>query len=314
MLPGTTWDVMRPILEERSGKRAGQEFGLCFNPEFLREGNAISDFHHPPFTVLGAENDVDAVKIQSLYSWLDAELIIVRTRVAETLKYINNSYHALKVAFANEVGRFCRALHIDSHEVMDIFCKDTKQNISSSYLLPGFAFGGSCLPKDLRAFLYQAKRLDVPMEVFGAILPSNQTQIELGVQLVEQAGNRKVGLLGLSFKAGTDDLRESPLVTLAERLYGRGYEVRIFDDHVSLSRLIGANKAYVEHQLPHIGAMLCESAADVIQASDTIVIGNRNPKFHFLLAEIPAEKTMIDLVRAVSDTQRLNHTYHGIGW
>ena len=314
MLPGTTWDVMRPILEKKSGKRAGKEFGLCFNPEFLREGSAIADFHDPPFTVLGVENDADAAELQPLYDWLDTELIAVKTRVAETIKYINNSYHALKVAFANEVGRLCRALGVDSHEVMDIFCKDTKQNLSSYYLMPGFAFGGSCRPKDLRAILYKAKTLDVPVEVLSAVLPSNQTQIDLGVRMVEQAGSRKVGLLGLSFKTGTDDLRESPLVTLAETLYGRGYEVRIFDDHVSLSRLIGANKAYVEHQLPHIGAMLCESAEEVVTASDTIVIGNQNPIYRTIVGKIVKEKTIVDLVRVIDNSIHAGSRYFGIGW
>lgn len=310
--PGTTWDVMRPILEENSGKRAGKDFGICFNPEFLREGSAIADFYAPPFTVLGVESDADAERLRALYDWLDAELIIVRARVAETIKYINNTYHALKVAFANEVGRLCKALDIDSHEVMDIFCKDTKQNLSAYYLKPGFAFGGSCLPKDVRALLYQAKSLDVPMEVVSAVLPSNQTQIELGVRMVEQAGSRKVGLLGLSFKAGTDDLRESPLVTLAETLHGRGYKVRIFDEHVSLSKLVGANKAYVEQQLPHISAMLCTSADEVIGHSDTIIIGNKNKAFANLLSSMPAGKHIVDFVR-IAESPTLDN-YHGFSW
>jgi GDP-mannose 6-dehydrogenase len=220
----------------------------------------------------------------------------------------------LKVTFANEVGRLCRALKIDSHEVMDVFCKDTKQNLSASYLKPGFAFGGSCLPKDLRALLYQAKRLDVPMEVFSSILPSNETQVKLGVQLVEKAGNRKVGLLGLSFKVGTDDLRESPLVALAETLYGRGYEVRIFDDQVALARLIGANKTYVEQRLPHIGAMLNGSAEEVVERSDTIIIGNRNHSVGKFSTQIPPEKEVIDLVRIADQLDRNGNNYQGIAW
>lgn len=314
MLPGTTWDVMRPVLEKTSEKRAGVDFGLCFNPEFLREGSAIADFHEPPFTVIGIEGEADADELRPLYDWLDAEVIVVPTRVAETIKYVNNSYHALKVAFANEVGRFCRALVVDSHQVMDIFCKDTKQNLSAYYLKPGFAFGGSCLPKDLRAILYQAKSLDVPMEVFSAVLPSNQTQIDLGVRMVEQAGSRKVGLLGLSFKAGTDDLRESPLVTLAETLHGRGFQVKIYDEHVSLSRLIGANKAYVEHQLPHIGAMLCETTEEVIEASDTVVIGNKNSRFKSLVDNLASSKSVVDLVRLSEQSLLKTENYRGIGW
>ncbi len=314
MLPGTTWDIMRPLLESASGKQADTQFGLIFNPEFLREGTAIDDFYDPPFTVLGCESDRALSAVQPLYDWLDAELIVVPTRVAETIKYINNSYHALKVAFANEVGRFCRALGVDSHQVMDIFCKDTKQNLSRYYLRPGFAFGGSCLPKDLRAILYQAKSLDVPMEVLTSILPSNRSQIELGVRMVEQAGSKKVGLLGLAFKPGTDDLRESPLVTLAETLHGRGYQVRIYDDQVSLSRLIGANKAYVEHQLPHIGAMLCESLCEVIDESETIVIGNGNPEFGKVTAELSTDKRVIDLVRIRQDLRLEQKNYQGISW
>jgi len=314
LLPGTTWETMRPILEQHSGKQAGEGFGLCFNPEFLREGSAIADFHDPPFTILGVEHAEDGEKLRELYHWLDTEQIVVNTRVAETIKYINNCYHALKVSFANEVGRLCRALEIDSHEVMDIFCKDTKQNLSRYYLKPGFAFGGSCLPKDLRAILYKAKNLDVPLEVCGAILPSNQTQIDLGVRMVEEAGNKNVGLLGLSFKAGTDDLRESPLVTLAETLHGRGYGVRIFDGNVSLSRLVGANRVYVEQQLPHIGAMLHESVEQVIAQSDTIVIGNRNPDFAEILPRLAAGKTVIDLVRC-QDGRSMNSTnYFGLSW
>jgi GDP-mannose 6-dehydrogenase len=314
VLPGTTWNVVRPILEQCSGKQAGKEFGLCFNPEFLREGSAVADFYQPPFTVLGAQNPIDIEKVRELYSWLEAELIVTDLRTAEAVKYINNCFHALKVAFANEVGRLCHALKIDSHQIMEIFCKDTKQNLSSYYFKPGYAFGGSCLPKDLRAMLYQAKKLDVPLEVFQAALSSNRTQIEIGVEMVMRAGNKKVGLLGLSFKAGTDDLRESPLVTLVETLHGRGYKVKIFDEHVCLSRLIGANRAYIEHQLPHIGAMLCESMDEVVQQSETIVIGNAHQAFRDLLPRIPSSKTVIDLVRINNELHPVPCNYHGIGW
>jgi GDP-mannose 6-dehydrogenase len=314
MLPGTTMDKMRPILEKHSGKLVGNELGLCFNPEFLREGSAIADFQQPPFTIVGVENAVDAEVVKQLYGGIDAELIVVGVKIAETIKYICNCYHALKVTFANEVGRYCRALQIDSHEVMEIFCKDTKQNLSSCYLTPGFAFGGSCLPKDLRAILYQAKTLDVPMEVLNAVLPSNRAQIDLGVQLVGEAGNKKVGLLGLSFKAGTDDLRESPLVALAEMLHGRGYEVRIFDEHVSLSRLVGANRSYIEQQLPHVGAMFLDSREAVVKHGDTIVIGNKTHSCKDLLARIPPEKRVIDLVRVAKQFDGVKCDYHGISW
>ncbi|MBI2827565.1 MAG: UDP-glucose/GDP-mannose dehydrogenase family protein [Planctomycetia bacterium] len=314
VLPGTTWDVVRPILENRSGLRAGPDFGLCFNPEFLREGSAVADFDSPPFTIVGVQDDADARLLRSLYSWLDAEFIATGIALAETVKYVNNCFHALKVAFANEVGRLCRATGVDSHRLMEIFCKDKKQNLSSYYLKPGYAFGGSCLPKDLRAILYKAKMVDVDLELFRAVLNSNRTQVELGVEMVERLGRRKVGMLGLSFKAGTDDLRESPLVTLAETLCGRGYTVRIYDEHVRLSQLVGSNKAYLEQKLPHISAMLDDSAERVVADSETIVVGNANPAFRDIVARMPADKQVVDLVRITKDLRGLSTNYHGIGW
>ena len=314
VLPGTTEDVVQPILEARSGKKAGEGFGLCFNPEFLREGSSVKDFHAPPFTLVGAATPRDAEAVRTLYGWIDAEFLIEDIRTAEMVKYINNSYHAVKVAFANEVGRLCASLAIDSHAVMNIFCKDTKQNLSAYYLKPGFAFGGSCLPKDLRAILYKAKSVDVPMELFQSTLHSNRTQIETGVELVERLGRKRVALLGLSFKAGTDDLRESPLVTLVETLHGRGFQIKIYDRNVSLSRLVGSNKAYIEQELPHIGEMLCESLDEVLQESDTIVVGNPDPAFQDVIRELPADKSVVDLVRIVPEWRGGDGNYHGIGW
>lgn len=314
VLPGTTWGVIRPLLEAHSGMQAGKDFGLCFNPEFLREGSAVEDFHSPPFTIVGATDDADVQLMQGLYHWLDAEFISTDIPLAETVKYTNNGFHALKVAFANEVGRLCRAVGVDSHELMEIFCKDKKQNLSSYYLKPGYAFGGSCLPKDLRAILYKAKSLDVPLELFRAVLDSNRTQLELGVEMVERLGRKKVGMLGLSFKSGTDDLRESPLVVLAETLCGRGYTVKIYDEYVSLSQLVGSNKAYLEQKLPHIGAMLDDSAERVIAESETIVIGNASPAFRDILARLPPDKAVVDLVRIRQDLRGLSKNYHGMGW
>lgn len=314
VLPGTTEDVVQPILEQTSGKQVGSDFGLCFNPEFLREGSSVKDFHAPPFTLVGTQHEQDAEVVRELYGWLDAEFLIEDIRTAEMVKYVNNSYHAVKVAFANEVGRLCEALKIDSHAVMNIFCKDTKQNLSAYYLKPGYAFGGSCLPKDLRAILYKAKSADVDMELFQSTLSSNRTQIETGIRAVERLKNRKVGLLGLSFKAGTDDLRESPMVTLVETLLGRGYEIRIFDENVSLSRLVGSNKAYIEQELPHISEMLHESMEEVIAASDTIVIGNPDPRFAEVARHIPSGKQIVDLVRIVPEWLSCLDNYHGIGW
>ncbi|MFO0914636.1 MAG: nucleotide sugar dehydrogenase [Pirellulales bacterium] len=314
VLPGTTESVLKPILEQRSGKRAGVDFGLCFNPEFLREGSSVRDFLAPPFTLVGVTQPRDSQAVRDLYGWIETEFLVRDIKTAEMVKYVNNSYHAVKVAFANEVGRLCRVLDIDSHEVMDIFCKDTKQNLSAYYLKPGYSFGGSCLPKDLRAILYKAKSLDVSLELLQSTLASNRTQTQLGVQLAEQAGHRNIGLLGLSFKAGTDDLRESPLVELVETLYGRGYRIKIYDRHVLLSRLVGSNKAYIQHELPHIGELLCDDMQKVIQDSDTIIIGNSAPEFREALASIPDNKTVIDLVRIERNLDGVPEGYQGIGW
>jgi GDP-mannose 6-dehydrogenase len=314
VLPGSTETVVRPILEERSGRKAGDGWTLCFNPEFLREGSSVKDFHAPPFTLVGAVDPADAAGVRELYGWLDAEFIVTDIATSEMIKYVNNVYHALKICFANEVGRVSAALGIDSHRVMDIFCRDERQNLSAYYLKPGFAFGGSCLPKDLRAFLYRAKTLDVETEVIRSILPSNASQVAEGVRLVEKAGGRQVGLLGLSFKAGTDDLRESPLVTLAETLLGKGYRLRIYDANVSLARLVGSNRAYIEKEIPHIAELFCEDPDMVVAASDTIVIGNGDPVFADALARVPAGKTVIDLVRIADDLAGAPDGYRGIGW
>ena len=314
VLPGTTSGVVKTILEECSSKCVGRELGLCFNPEFLREGSAVADFYDPPFTIVGMENPADADRVRPLYDWLDAELIVTDVRVAEALKYINNCFHAMKVVFANEVGRLCHALKIDSHLLMETFCKDTRQNISPLYFKPGYAFGGSCLPKDLRAVLYKAKTLDVPMELFHAILDSNRTQTEIGIRMVEQLGNKKVGLLGLSFKAGTDDLRESPLVSFAETLLGRGYQLKIFDEDVCIARLLGTNRQYIEQRPPHIGALLEGSLENVVEQSETIVIGNQNPTFRQVLNGIAADKAIVDLVHIVPENFHSHGQYHGIGW
>ena len=313
VLPGTTDTVVLPILESESGKKVGDGFGLCFNPEFLREGSSVKDFYAPPFTLVGVQRAEDAKIVRDLYGWLDAEFLVEDFRTAEMVKYINNSYHAVKVAFANEVGRLCESLEIDSHAVMNVFCKDTKQNLSAYYLKPGFAFGGSCLPKDLRAILYKAKSADVPMELFQSTLVSNRTQIEAGIKLVGKLGKKKVGLLGLSFKAGTDDLRESPIVTLVETLLGKGYEIKIFDENVSLSRLVGSNKAYIERELPHVSEMLVDSIDTVLSASETIVIANPDPRFATVLEGLPRNKHIVDLVRIVPEWLR-KENYHGIGW
>ncbi len=313
VLPGTTEARLIPILEQASGKRAGVDFGVAYNPEFLRESTALHDFHHPPFTVIGQFDERGAQQAAELYRGIAAPLRLAPLRVAEMVKYASNAFHALKVTFANEIGNICKRSGIDSHRVMELFCLDDKLNLSSYYLKPGFAFGGSCLPKDLRALLYHANRLDLQTPVLEAILPSNEHQIRLGYELVRQTGRKKVGLLGLSFKAGTDDLRESPLVELIETLIGKGYQVRIYDRNVSLARLTGANRAYIEREIPHLATLMCNSIDEALAQSEVILVGNNAPEFHDALQRARPDQIVIDLVR-VTNPAPLAARYEGICW
>jgi GDP-mannose 6-dehydrogenase len=314
VLPGTTEDVVIPILEQTSGKRAGPDFGICFNPEFLREGTSIKDFYNPPFTIIGSEDEGAARAVMQLYSMLDAPVQIVPLKVAEMIKYVNNTFHALKVTFANEIGNICKKSGIDSHQVMEIFCLDTKLNLSPYYLKPGFAFGGSCLPKDLRALIHYSRHYDLSLPVIESILPSNNRQIDIAYEMVANAGSKRVGVLGFSFKAGTDDLRESPIVELIERLIGKGYTVKVYDRNVSLANLHGANRAYIEQQIPHIAGLMSDSIESIIESSDVIVIGNNSPEFKDLPAKFNGRHIMVDLVRIAENGSPLNGHYHGIGW
>ncbi|MHA1563813.1 MAG: nucleotide sugar dehydrogenase [Alphaproteobacteria bacterium] len=313
ILPGTMRDRVRPLLENASGKRAGEGFGLCFNPEFLREGSAIEDFYNPPKTVIGESDKASGDAVASLYSDLDAPLIRTDIRVAEMVKYMDNCWHALKVAFGNEVGAMAKVLGLDSHEVMDIFCQDTKLNISATYLKPGFAFGGSCLPKDLRAILHFAKSVDLDLPIFGSVLPSNELQIDRGFKLIKDSGARAIGLAGLSFKAETDDLRESPLVELAERLIGKGYDLRIYDPNVSLARLTGANRDYILNHIPHISRLLVDTPDELLSHAETVVVGNNDPKILALLGATGPQHRVIDLVR-IPEADRFEGRYEGISW
>jgi GDP-mannose 6-dehydrogenase len=304
-----------PTLEETSGLRAGKEFGVCFNPEFLREGSSIKDFYNPPFTVVGAHDDKAAGVVTDVYyQHVDAPVIHTTIKVAETVKLISNAFHALKVTFANEVGNLCKQYHADSHAVMDIFCRDNKLNISSAYLKPGFAFGGSCLPKDLKALLYLGRQFNIKLPVLEAILPSNDLQVKNGLDMVIQTGKKKVGVLGFSFKAGTDDLRYSPQVELIERLIGKGYQVKLFDRNVSLARLHGANKAYIEREIPHIATLMCPTVEEVLAQSEVIVIGNRDETFAGVLQNLRPDQIVIDLVRISDEVFNLNGQYQGICW
>ena len=314
VLPGTTHDVVIPALERRSGKKYGEGFGVSVNPEFLREGTALHDFRHPPLTLVGHNHAADANGTTALYARVNAPLVNTSIGVAEMMKYTSNTWHALKVCFANEIGNLAKRLGVDSHEVMSIFCQDDKLNLSPYYLKPGFAFGGSCLPKDVRALQYRAKELDVDMPVVQSILGSNRLQIDHALDLVVQTGRKRVGLLGFSFKAGTDDLRESPIVILAEALLGKGYQLKIYDRNVSLARLVGANKEYIEHQIPHLSSLLCDAVDEVLDGSDVIVVGNAAPEFTAAVARCRPGQTVIDLVRLPVEREKLEATYEGICW
>ncbi|HYM41741.1 MAG TPA: UDP-glucose/GDP-mannose dehydrogenase family protein [Steroidobacteraceae bacterium] len=313
LLPGTTHEVVLPTLEASSGRQAGTDFGLCVNPEFLREGSAVQDYLHPPKTVIGELNRASGDLLASVYAGLTAPLLRTDIETAEMVKYADNAWHALKVGFANEVGRLCKAVHVDSHRVMDIFCRDTQLNLSASYLKPGFAFGGSCLPKDLRALLHKARALDVSLPILSAVLPSNELQIERAVETVIEHGSRKVGILGLAFKAGSDDLRNSPMVELAERLLGKGFELRIYDENVKLASIHGTNRDYILNRIPHISALLASSVDEVLEHAGTIVIGNAAPEFRAVLPRIGYRQTVIDLVR-VADCHSVSGVYEGVSW
>ena len=313
MLPGTVESVVVPALEVYSGKKAGRDFGVCVNPEFLREGSSLKDFYSPPFTLVGADEEETGALVRRLYAGVDAPCLVVSTRAAEMVKYACNSFHALKVSFANEIGNVCKGLGIDSHEVMEVFCKDAKLNLSPYYLKPGFAFGGSCLPKDLRALIYKAKELDVEVPLLAATLQSNRRQIERAVEMVLAAGSKRVGVLGFSFKAGTDDLRESPMVALIEALIGKGVQLAIYDRDVSLARLFGANKEYIEREIPHVSQLMRESVAEVLEHAEVVVVGNKSEEFRDVGGRLRPGQTLIDLVR-LFDAPPPTGKYEGICW
>jgi GDP-mannose 6-dehydrogenase len=313
ILPGTMHGVVIPALEEFSGKKAGIDFGVCNNPEFLREGSAVNDFNAPPKIVIGQLDAASGDILALLYAHLDAPLIRTDLRTSEMVKYTDNSWHALKIGFANEIGTLCKSFSIDAHEVMKIFCQDKKLNISPAYLMPGFAFGGSCLPKDLRALAYKAKTNDLALPILTSILSSNEMHISRGLDLVMKTGNKKVGILGFSFKAGTDDLRESPMIETIERLIGKGYDLRIFDKNVNLARLVGANRDFILNHIPHISRLMVNGIDAVLDHAQTIVIGNNDPDFHTVPDRLRDGQCLVDFVR-ITNRRSENGAYDGICW
>lgn len=314
VLPGTVEEKLIPLLEQQSGKQAGRDFGVCMNPEFLREGSAIEDYYHPSLVVIGEIDARSGDIVQDIYETVEASINRTSIRNAEMVKYACNAFHALKVVFANEVGSLCKANGIDGQEVMDIFVQDRKLNISTAYLKPGFAFGGSCLPKDMRALLHKAKELDVECTMLNAVIPSNQNHVQLGIKMVEKTGQKKIGILGLSFKAGTDDLRESPTITLAETLLGRGYQVRIFDEKLQLSRLVGANKTFLEQELPHIASLMCTSMEQLVSQSEVVVVTQGSSAFRQVPEQMNDHQVLIDLVGIAKGIGELDGNYQGICW
>lgn len=313
ILPGTMRRMVIPVLEESSGKKAGKDLGICNNPEFLREGSAVKDFASPPKTVIGELDVASGDVLAALYAKLDAPLIRTDIETAEMIKYIDNSWHALKIGFANEIGNLCKSFSIDAHKAMDIFCQDKKLNISSAYLKPGFAFGGSCLPKDLRALAYSAKLRDLELPILNAILPSNELQVVRGLQLITEKGHKRIGILGFSFKEGTDDLRESPMIEIIERLAGKGYEVRIYDKNVQVARLVGANRDFILNRIPHISRLMVDNIDAVLQHGETIVIGNKSTEFESVPQRLHTGQCLVDFVR-ISNYRSNNGEYSGICW
>ena len=313
ILPGTMHKIVIPILEEHSGKKAGSDFGVCHNPEFLREGSGVKDFESPPKTVIGELDQASGDMLVTLYREIEAPLIRTDLETAEMVKYVNNCWHALKIGFANEIGNLCKAFGIDAHKVMDIFCQDKKLNISRAYLLPGFAFGGSCLPKDLRALAYQAKMHDLDLPIITSILPSNEMQVTRGLQLIMAKGHKRIGVLGISFKAGTDDLRESPMIEVIERLIGKGYDLRICDKNVRMASLVGANRDFILNRIPHISKLMVEGIDAVLEHAQTVVIGNKDPDFQNLLSRLRDDQVVVDLVR-ITDGMSKKGNYDGICW
>ena len=315
VLPGTVERLVIPILEAKSGKTVGCDFGVCMVPEFLREGTSVQDFFDPPRTVIGQHDCRSGDAVAALFDGIKAPLIRTSIPVAEVLKYADNAFHAVKVTFANEIGKICKAAHCDSHEVMNIFCLDNKLNLSPYYLKPGFAFGGSCLPKDLRALTYHARSADISTPLLDSILVSNKKQVEHVTSWLQRHKGRSLGFLGLSFKHGTDDLRESPILEVIETMIGKGFRVGIYDEYVSIASLIGANKEYILKEIPHISSLMRSSAEELVRDSDVVVVSTASRRFREVLAQSHRQdQVVVDLIRIVEKPTASNGNYYGICW
>jgi GDP-mannose 6-dehydrogenase len=315
VLPGTTESLLIPVLEKKSGKRCGADFTVCYNPEFMREGSAVADFENPPFTILGAASQASFAKPLELYEGVPGEKFQTTITTAEMVKYASNAYHALKVGFMNEIGTLCRGLGVDTHAMTRIFLSDTKLNVSRAYLSPGFAFGGSCLPKDLRALTYKAKELDLRLPLLEGLLASNAEHVNRAVEAVLETQKKKIAVLGLSFKAGTDDLRESPQVQLIKRLMGEGCDVKVWDKDVSLGRLAGSNRQYIEEVIPHIGSVLSADLEQVVNGGEVVILGSRGVDMAQLAKCLRPEQVVIDLVNLEKERRpQARGEYQGICW
>jgi GDP-mannose 6-dehydrogenase len=314
VLPSSVEEELIPILEKSSGKKARVDFGVCMNPEFMREGSSVYDFYHPPMIVIGELDKRSGDSVEHIYADIDAPVVRTSIKVAEMIKYVNNAFHSLKVCFANEIGNICKKLGIDGHQVMEIFCMDTKLNLSPCYLKPGFAFGGSCLPKDLRALLYRGRREDLRLPLLDSILESNENQVKMGINLITKTKKKKIGIFGFSFKPGTDDLRESPMVELIETLLGKGYKISIYDKNVSIAKIFGANKEYIEKEIPHISSLMSSSIEEVLSRSEVLVIGNNSEEFKEIPKLMKKGQIIIDLVRIANGKNETKSEYEGICW
>ncbi len=315
VLPGTAESIVIPVLEKSSGKRVGSGFGVCVNPEFMREGTAVADFMEPSITVVGAGDPAHCRMLREVYAWVPGRIFETSFRSAEMVKYVCNAWHAVKVSFANEVGSLAKEVGVEAESVFEIFAADTKLNISSRYLTPGFAFGGSCLPKDVRALNYRAKELDLELPLFESIMPSNQSHFDRAVAMVIATGKKKIAVLGLSFKAATDDLRESPQVQLVKRLIGEGHQVQVWDDNVSLGRLLGSNRQYIEEAIPHIGSLLCADLEQVLNTAEVVVVATRGIDKKTLDSILRRGQIVIDLVNLEKSRRpTVTNAYRGLCW